>query len=224
MTTHRQNSSRSSLMPFRLIAIAILLLVGAITPTSLSPTLAPCFAAEEKLHEHGENGGHVHEAVEDAHVHDYLYANHSCPTCKDPIDAHLFAEVSNKKKNIYGRIYFCCTDCGEQIKKDIGKYYMALYRTDKETGKEKPARDLKNQVCPVEGDKVDGKTAIEYNGMTVSLCCPGCIATFLKDPEEGMEKILPAAKEFKFEAAAAHSDHEEGHSHEKDQPSSGSKP
>lgn len=214
MTTHRQISNRNSLMSFRLIAIAILLLGGGIAPISLKSTLAPCFAAEEKAHVHGENDGHVHEAVEDAHVHDYLYANHSCPTCKDPIDAHLFAEVSNKKKNIYGRIHFCCADCGEQIKKNIGKYYMALYRTDEKTGKEKPPRDLKNQVCPVEGDKIDGQTAIEYNGMMVSLCCAGCIAEFLKDSEEGMEKILPEAKEFKFEGGAGHEGHHEGDGHD----------
>jgi YHS domain-containing protein len=169
--------------------------------------------------------GHAHEAVEDAHVHGFLYANHTCPTCKDPIDPHRFAEISNKKRNIFGRIYFCCADCGKQIKKDIRKYYMTLYRIDEKTGKEKPARDLKNQVCPVEGETIDGKTAIEYNGMMVSLCSADCIAAFLKDPEKGMGKILSEAKEFRFESGAEHEEHKEGHDHEheKDQPASGAK-
>lgn len=220
-----QINSRNNMWSFSLIAIAVLLFGGAILPNSMNPILAPCIAAEEKAHEHGDKDGHAHEAVEDAHVHDYLYANHTCPTCKDPIDPHLFAEISNKKKNIFGRIYFCCADCGKQIKKDIGKYYMSLYRTDEKTGKEKPLRDLKNQVCPVEGGTIDGKTAIEYNGMMVSLCCPDCLAAFLKDPEKSMAKILPEAKEFRFEGGAEHEEHHEGdgHDHGKDQPTSGDK-
>jgi YHS domain-containing protein len=212
MKTHYQISNRNSLSSFSLIAIAVLLFGGAFVPASLNPLLAPCLAAEEKAHEHGDKDGHAHEAVQDEH--DYLYANHTCPTCSDPIDPHLFAEVSNKKKNIYGRIYFCCADCGKKIKKDIGKYYMTLYRTDEKTGKEKPQREIKNQVCPVEGGKTDGKTAIEYNGMMVSFCCADCIAEFLKDPEKGMAKILPEAKEFKFEGGEEHGEHEEGHDHD----------
>ncbi|NQT46268.1 MAG: YHS domain-containing protein [Candidatus Omnitrophica bacterium] len=48
-----------------------------------------------------------------------------------------------------------------------------------------------NSTCPVMGGKVDKDTPYrtEYKGKTVGFCCPGCIATFNKDPEGYLAKI-----------------------------------
>lgn len=186
------------------------------------------FAAEEHDHEHEEHE-HAHEDSDHDHDHDhdhseyeYLYGNHYCPACNyaDLVDPHFYADISNKAANIYARVYLCDLGCADEIKKNVGKYYMEIYRTDREKGKEIPARDLKNELCPSSGDPVDGKTSIEYNGMKVHFCCEGCVESFVKAPEPGMRKLLPEAKEFKWEGFGKETGHDhahgEGHDHEGD--------
>lgn len=164
-----------------------------------------------------EQEGHSHEES-DHEEFEYLYGNHLCPTCDytDRVDPHYFVDISNKKVGIFARVYLCSPDCGDEIEKNMAKYYMEIYRTDKETKKEKPALDLKNKTCPMDENAVDAKTTIEYNGMIVGFCSKDCSEAFLKEPEKGMAKILPEAKEFKFETDAENEAHDEGdgHSHE----------
>ena len=197
--------------------LVCLLTLGAylcLAPTDL------VYAAEETSHEGHDHEGHDHEG-HDHEGHgdedfDYLYGNHTCPVCADAdaVDPHFFADVKNKKAGIYGRIYVCAAACAKEIEKSMGKYYMSVYRTDKKTGKKIPPRDLKNQKCPISGGKIDSKTSIEYNGMVVHFCCDDCVESFLKDPEPAMAKLLPEAKEFKFEGDSDHEGHDhEGHDH-----------
>lgn len=175
-------------------------------------------AAEEHDHQ-GHEDEHADHEDHDHSEHEYLYGNHYCPACNyaDPVDPHFYADISNKKAGVYARIYVCSKGCIDKIKKDVGKYYMDVYRTDRKTEKEKPALDLKNKVCPMSGEAVDGKTSIEYNGMMVHFCCEDCSEAFVKDPEPGMRKLLPEAKEYKFEGSSEHEDHDhdhEGHDHD----------
>ena len=158
-------------------------------------------AAEEHAHDHSE--------------FEYLYGNHYCPPCKyaDLVDPHFYADISNKKAGVYARVYVCSSGCADKIKENVGKYYKEVYRIDRKTGKDKPALDLKNQNCPSSGDPVDGKTSIEYNGMIVHFCCADCVESFVKDPEPGMRKLLPEAKEFKFEGASKQGEHADDHDH-----------
>jgi len=44
--------------------------------------------------------------------------------------------------------------------------------------------DVGNKICPVMGEKVDGKNFYEYNRKRYGLCCPMCAATFKADPEK----------------------------------------
>lgn len=156
------------------------------------------------------------EVSSEEHNHDeieFLYGNHYCPACSDHdlVDPHYFADVKNKKTGVFARVYLCSPVCAKEIEENMGKYYMSVYRTDKKTGKQVSPRDLKNQVCPISEDKVDGKTSIEYNGMIVSFCCEDCVESFLKEPEPGMRKLLPDAKEFKFEGDSDHEGHDHDH-------------
>ena len=43
--------------------------------------------------------------------------------------------------------------------------------------------DAGNKICPVSGQKVDGKNFSEYNGKRYGLCCPMCAAAFKVDPK-----------------------------------------
>ena len=44
--------------------------------------------------------------------------------------------------------------------------------------------DAGNKICPVSGQKVDGKNFYEYNGKRYGLCCPMCATTFKADPKK----------------------------------------
>jgi len=44
--------------------------------------------------------------------------------------------------------------------------------------------DAGNKICPVSGQKVDGKNFSEYNGKRYGMCCPMCAATFKADPKK----------------------------------------
>jgi len=46
-----------------------------------------------------------------------------------------------------------------------------------------------NKICPVTGDKVDGKTTYEYQGKIYNFCCPACIDEFKKDPAKYIKKV-----------------------------------
>jgi YHS domain-containing protein len=52
------------------------------------------------------------------------------------------------------------------------------------------AVQLKPQTtCPVMGGAIDKKVYTDYKGKRIYFCCPGCIATFKKDPEKYL-KVL----------------------------------
>jgi YHS domain-containing protein len=44
--------------------------------------------------------------------------------------------------------------------------------------------DEGNKICPVSGDKVDGKDFYDYNGKHYGLCCSMCAAAFEADPKK----------------------------------------
>jgi len=44
--------------------------------------------------------------------------------------------------------------------------------------------DVGNKICPVTGDKVNGKDFYEYKGRRYGLCCAMCPAIFASDPEK----------------------------------------
>jgi len=48
--------------------------------------------------------------------------------------------------------------------------------------------DLSNKKCPISGEDVDGETHVDWNGIRVQVCCPGCDKKFRAKPE----KYLPA--------------------------------
>ncbi|MHC4339903.1 MAG: hypothetical protein ACYSX0_06790 [Planctomycetota bacterium] len=49
--------------------------------------------------------------------------------------------------------------------------------------------DLKNKTCPIGGEKVDGETFLDWNGVRVHLCCPGCDKKFRKNPAKALKKL-----------------------------------
>ncbi len=49
--------------------------------------------------------------------------------------------------------------------------------------------DLNNERCPIMGGKAAADVYIDYEGLRVHFCCPGCDKTFLEKPAEGLAKM-----------------------------------
>lgn len=49
--------------------------------------------------------------------------------------------------------------------------------------------DLQNDKCPIMGGEVEKGVFLDYEGVRIHLCCPGCDKQFLKDPEKFL-KVL----------------------------------
>ncbi len=76
------------------------------------------------------------------------------------------------------------------------------------------AADMAMQKCPVTGEKLDPKTAVnyEYKGNTYWFCCADCVGQFKKDPDKyitampplsgtvknGVREITVTAKKYEF--------------------------
>jgi len=62
----------------------------------------------------------------------------------------------------------------------------AEYNTSTSSTKQEKATiiDEGNKICPVTGDKVDGKDFYDYNGKRYGLCCSMCAAAFKADPKK----------------------------------------
>jgi hypothetical protein len=72
--------------------------------------------------------------------------------------------------------------------------------------------DLGNEICPIMGNKVNGETWSEWNGLRVGHCCPPCIEDFLAEPEKtldekGIEWRAAAAAVAAIKAASGHERH-----------------
>lgn len=56
------------------------------------------------------------------------------------------------------------------------------------------AAGMLNSKCPISGEPIDGKTAIDYKGGKVGFCCAGCIGEFKKESADQQAKQLEKAK------------------------------
>jgi hypothetical protein len=154
----------------------------------------------EKAEEHAE-GSHSHAATAGDHQKQeakvIFTGNTVCPIMGGKTNPKLFAEYSNAKTHTYAKLYMCCPGCTAQVKKDPAAAYQKVYldrqlknKEGKVVAKKGEPLVLKNQTCPVSGEKANAKYAVVYNGMKVSLCCPGCEKAFVKNPDKTMTKVL----------------------------------
>ena len=76
------------------------------------------------------------------------------------------------------------TASSDQAKVTENKKQVATKKSVKPKSKKSGKRVKKegNKICPVSGQKVDGKNFYEYNGKRYGLCCPTCEAAFKADP------------------------------------------
>lgn len=99
-----------------------------------------------------------------------------CPAMDGMINKSLFVEYEGK------RIYVCCKECLETVKKDPAKYINKLENDG-------VALEKIQTTCPVLGGKIDKKIYTDYQGKRVYFCCSGCVAEFKKAPEKYLKKM-----------------------------------
>lgn len=99
-----------------------------------------------------------------------------CPVMDGTINKSLFVEYEGK------RIYVCCKECIEPVKKDPAKYIREL-EADGVT------LEKAQTTCPAMGGKIDKKVYADSDGKRVYFCCAGCIPQFKQDPDKYLKKL-----------------------------------
>ena len=118
----------------------------------------------------------------------------TCPVLGEAINRELFVDHDGK------RIYVCCQECIETVKKDPAKYIKQL--EDKGI-----TLDRLQTTCPVMGGEIDKALYVDHDGKRIYLCCKGCIAAVKKDPAKYVKQMedqgiaLERAPETKKDAA-----------------------
>ncbi|MHC4161909.1 MAG: hypothetical protein ACYTDU_00940 [Planctomycetota bacterium] len=49
--------------------------------------------------------------------------------------------------------------------------------------------DLLNLTCPIGGEEIDDDTTLDWGGIRVHFCCPGCEKKFKKNPAKALAKL-----------------------------------
>lgn len=99
-----------------------------------------------------------------------------CPVMGGKIDKKVYADYDGK------RIYVCCKDCIETVKKDPIKYIRELEAAGVTLYKAQT-------TCSVMGGKIDKKVYADYDGKRVYFCCAGCLPQFKQDPGTYLKKL-----------------------------------
>jgi len=97
-----------------------------------------------------------------------FFGNEKCP-CGKPADRDKFVEVEGQ------RIYVCCDNCVDMVKKD-GPAMLAKAYVNVSTVASKGCA-----TCGKAVDAASAKTAV-FEGRRVQLCCDDCVAAFKKNP------------------------------------------
>ncbi|MCA9436168.1 MAG: hypothetical protein KC978_10315 [Candidatus Omnitrophica bacterium] len=174
------------------------LLVGIVFAAIISMAIMSAWSEEhEHSHKHGDT-----EKTENPKEVEYLFGNHFCPVGGETVIPESFAQSELEEGDVYGRIYMCCDGCKKKTEEEFEDLYKKFYRTDPKTGKPKDPVDLKNPNCPMSGHPVEDDVLLEYNGMIVHFCCPGCGQDFLEDPDDKLIKLVSEKKDYKYKRPA----------------------
>ena len=102
-----------------------------------------------------------------------------CPVMGNPINKDVFTDYKGH------RIFFCCSGCIEDFKKNPEAYLEKM----KAEGVQ-PKKLMEQSVCPVSGKELAGKDFyVDHEGQCVYLCCESCKKAFASDPAKYL-KVL----------------------------------
>ncbi len=102
-----------------------------------------------------------------------------CPVMGGKINKDIYADHDGK------RVYFCCSSCVAEFKKDPQKYIDILENegiTLEKVGKPQTK-------CPVMGGDINREIYTDHEGKRIYFCCEGCKPIFEKAPEKYLKKM-----------------------------------
>lgn len=133
--------------------------------------------------------------------------NAKCPISGKPTVAEHFAAYTDSDKAVHAKVHFCCPNCAKAAANgDLKALYTKAYLTKKDgTTAEygKPVLDLKNEVCPVGGDKTEGAGIVNFNGVAIHTCCPSCDEELVKNSGKYLPKLKAEIAKMQEEAKKA---------------------
>lgn len=106
-------------------------------------------------------------------------AQKDCADCAKKDDKACCADKEGKK----------AASCERKVSAD--KKDAAAKSDDASAKADAKVTELGNTLCPITGEMVGSMKAgahVDYKGIRVGLCCPGCEKVFLKDPDANLAK------------------------------------
>ncbi len=70
-----------------------------------------------------------------------------------------------------------------------GQESKSVVKQDEAAHENKTDEPKSQTVCPLTGGDINKKAYVDYKGQRIYLCCMGCEARFLKNPEKALQKI-----------------------------------
>lgn len=105
----------------------------------------------------------------------------ACPVMEGTINKNIYADHNGM------RIYFCCSSCIDDFKKDPEKYIKKLEEQGFTLEKTLVNEEVIDPVCRMKVTPQDAIT-VDYNGKTYYFCSSHCKENFLKNPEKFTDK------------------------------------
>lgn len=195
--------------------IAVTAVVAAAVAILTLPAFAPASAQAEEASE-----GAVLAQADDAPASRPLekgeLRNQTDPVSGEPTSADHFVPYEDHAEAVYARIHFA-TEANAKKASALGEdelreLYTKAYLTRPDgttAGYGETVLELDNERCPVSGEEAGRTDFINYNATKIYLCCPGCDAEFLSDPDRYLHNVNNAIDEARAAQGADQQSHKE---------------
>ncbi len=111
-----------------------------------------------------------------------------CPVSGQPTKADKTVDFNG------GRVQFCCENCPKEFAKNTDKYKAKANLQMAQSGQ------LKQTACPLTGKPAAADKSVEVGGVTVGLCCGGCLAKATKASGDDLVNLIFADTSKGFKA------------------------
>ena len=96
-----------------------------------------------------------------------------------------------------GKVYMCCPGCPKAFAKDTAKYAAKANHQLVATGQ------FKQKACPLTGKPAKDDKVVDASGVSVAVCCPGCLGKGNKSDDKVSLFFVDKAFEKGFEKVEA---------------------
>ena len=106
-----------------------------------------------------------------------------CPVLGGTVDKSLYIDSDGK------RIYVCCKDCLDKVRKSPGRYIKELEEQGITLDKAPAAAGQPQTKCPVMHGSINKDLYVDVDGKRIYVCCDDCLEVIKKDPKKYVNEL-----------------------------------